>query len=331
MSRLAWLGLGAAVLLLLVPFAVPLPSYLLHLLVLALLWSFVATAWSIMGRFGMVSLGHGGFLGVGAYAPALLWNGFGLSPWLGAPVGAVLAVGLAFVATYPCIRLKIVGHYFALITMALAEVVRLGIVAARDMTGGALGMTPQGVPTPSWWAMQFSQKEYFYGFALVLWAGGLLIWRAVDRSVARSALDAIAEDDSAAASIGIDVSAQKLRVTLLSAGMTAVGGAFLGQYLMYLNPELLSGVGVSLQIVFAAIAGGVYTLLGATVGTVLTMLLTEGLRVLFGNAFIGAANTIYGLLLMVIVIGMPGGIVGAILARRGQGRRHGALVPASQA
>src|SRR5207253_7400712 len=92
----------------------------------------------------------------------------------------------------------------------------------------------------------------------------------------------------------------------------ALGGAVLGQYLMYLNPETMSGIAVSLQIVFAAIAGGMYSMLGPTIGSLFTLSLTEGLRVWFGTNFIGAANTIYGILLVLFIIFMPRGIVGMI-------------------
>jgi len=100
----------------------------------------------------------------------------------------------------------------------------------------------------------------------------------------------------------------------VSALLTALGGALYGQYLMYLNPESVSGISVSLQIVFAAIAGGMYSLLGPTVGALFTIALTEGLRVFFGTHFIGAANTIYGILLVLFIIFMPRGILGLIEA-----------------
>ena len=125
-----------------------------------------------------------------------------------------------------------------------------------------------------------------------------------------TALEALAENEEAAASIGIDVLREKLRITALSAGLTALGGALYAQYLLYLNPEAMSGVGISLQIVFASIAGGMYSMLGPTVGAAFTILLTESLRVEFGTHFIGAANTIYGALLVVFIIFMPRGIVG---------------------
>jgi len=292
-----------------------LPSYFLHVVILILIWGFIYTSWSLMGKFGLVSLGHGAFLGAGAYTSALLWNLFGLTPWLGMAAGAGVAVVLALVIGYPCFRLKVVGHYFALVTLALAEVARLTIVAARDVTGGSLGMTPNGVPTPSWIALQFADKQHFYAIALGLWLAGLWVWRRVDRSMARAALEAISEDEGAAAAIGIDVTFQKLKITVTSAAMTAVGGGLYGQYIMYLNPETLAGVGVSLQIVFAAIAGGMYSVLGPTVGAVLTIVLGEVLRIAFGTAWIGGANTIYGILLVVFIIYMPRGLVGLIGSR----------------
>jgi branched-chain amino acid transport system permease protein len=293
------------------PFVVP--TYFLHLLIQVLLWGFIYTAWSLMGRFGFVSLGHGAFMGVGAYVPALLWNYEGITPWLSIPLGMLLSGLLALVIGYPCFRLKVVGHYFALVTLALSQVVMLTIVAARDITGGSLGMT-QKLAGHSWYALQFPEKGYFYGVVLVVWLGGLAVWQWIDRGVGREALEAISEDEEAAASIGISIMREKLRVTVVSAVLTALGGALYGQYLMYLNPETVSGISVSLQIVFAAIAGGMYSLLGPTVGALLTLALTEGLRVFFGTHFIGAANTIYGILLILFIIFMPRGIVSLIEA-----------------
>jgi len=304
MAALAGLGV-----LLALPFVTPV--YFLHLLIQILLWGFIYTAWSIMGRFGLVSLGHGAFLGVGAYVPALLWNYFDVTPWLGIPVGIVLSALLGLIIGYPCFRLKVVGHYFALVTLALSQVVLLSIVAARDITGGSLGMTPRSIGH-SWYALQFPEKRYFYAVALLLWLGGLFVWHLVDRGIGSEALEAISEDEEAAAAIGIDVMREKLRVTVISAALTALGGAILGQYLMYLNPETLSGISVSLQIVFAAIVGGTYSMLGPTVGSLLTISLNEGLRVAFGTNFIGAANTIYGVLLILFIIFMPRGIVGML-------------------
>jgi branched-chain amino acid transport system permease protein len=301
---LAGIGLG---ILLAVPFVMP--AYFLHLVIQILLWGLIYTAWSLMGRFGFVSLGHGAFMGIGAYVPAMLWNYYGLTPWIGIPIGVLLSVLLAIIIGYPCFRLKVVGHYFALVTLALGQVVLLFIVAERDVTGGSLGMT-QKIAGHSWYALQFPEKRYFYGIILVVWLMGLAIWRWIDRGIGREALEAISEDEEAAAAMGINVLREKLRVTVISAALTAFGGALFGQYLMYLNPETVSGIAVSLQIVFAAIAGGMYSMLGPTVGSFLTLALTEGLRVWFGTNFVGAANTIYGILLILFIIFMPRGILG---------------------
>ena len=287
------------------------PVYFLHLLIQIVLWAFIYTAWSLMGRFGFVSFGHGAFMGVGAYVPALLWNYYGVTPWVGIPIGVVVSALLAVVIGYPCFRLKVVGHYFALVTLALSQVVLLSLTAARDVTGGSLGFT-LNTAGHSWYALQFPEKGYFYGIALLLWLFGLLIWSRIDRSISREALEAISEDEDAAAAVGINVLHEKLRVTVISAALTALGGAIYAQYIMYLNPESVSGIVVSLQIVFAAVAGGVYSMLGPTVGALLTISLTEGLRVWFGVTFIGAANTIYGVLLILCIIFMPQGIVGAL-------------------
>src|SRR5262249_17139351 len=136
------------------------PPYFMPLLIQILLWGFVYTAWPMMGRLGFVSLGHGAFMGVGAYVPALLWNYYGVTPWIGIPLGVALSVLLALLIGYPCFRLKVVGHYFALVTLALSQVVMLSIVAARDVTGGSLGFTPNAVGH-SWYALQFPDKRYF--------------------------------------------------------------------------------------------------------------------------------------------------------------------------
>jgi branched-chain amino acid transport system permease protein len=322
-TRLAML-VGLAILIAL-PAVVP--PYFLHLLIQILLWAFIYTAWALMGRFGFVSFGHGAFMGVGAYVPALLWTYYGLTPWIGIPLGIALSMLLAVVIGYPCFRLRVVGHYFALVTLALSQVVLLSLVAARDITGGSLGFTQRAVGH-SWYALQFPEKSYFYGISIVVWLVGLYVWHHIDRGINREALEAISEDEDAAAAIGINVLREKLRVTVISAALTALGGAVYAQYMMYINPETVSGIAVSLQIVFAVVAGGVYSMLGPTVGSLLTLSLTEGLRVWFGTNFIGAANTIYGILLILCIIFMPQGIVGALKGMRLWSPRKKAAAPA---
>ena len=140
--------------------------YHLHILILILIWSFAYTSWSMMGRFGLVSLGHGGFMGVGAYVTALLWNHLGVSPWLGIPVAMIAAAVLAVIVAYPCFRFRITGHYFVLVTLALSGIVLQVITATRDYTGGSLGYTPDRTRGSQLLALQFDDKATWYLIAL---------------------------------------------------------------------------------------------------------------------------------------------------------------------
>jgi branched-chain amino acid transport system permease protein len=273
-----------------------------------------------MGRFGLVSFGHGAFLGIGAYVTTMLWNHYGVTPWLGIPLAILLSLIVAVVIGYPCFRFRITGHYFALVTLALTEVVRLIIVALRDVTGGSLGVTPNialaGGRSFSLFAIQFAHKEVFFYIALAFWLFGLYVWRRIDRSMMRYAMEAISQEEDASESVGIKVARTKLIITVISAALTAVGGALYGQYQLYINPDTVSGVALSLQIVFAVIAGGMYTQLGPTVGAVFTLLLAEGLRVALGHEVHGLDSTIYGLMLVLFIIYMPSGILGKLLEVR---------------
>ena len=301
--------------LLVVAALVGIPSYPLHIMVVILIWAFTYTGWSLMGRFGLVSLGHGAFMGVGAYATALLWNYAGMTPWLGIPIALALAALLAVIVGYPCFKFRITGHYFALVTLALTEVVRQTVIATRDHTGGSLGFTPTprgNDDTPSIVALQFQDKETWFLIAVVVWLVGLLIWRAVDRSMVRHALDAVSEDEDSAAAAGINVTWEKLKITVLSAVMTAFGGAMYVQYQLFVAPDTVSGIGISLQIVFAVVAGGVFTQFGPTFGAIITLLLAELLRIYIGTDAVGLDNALYGVALVLFIVFLPKGILGSI-------------------
>lgn len=334
--------------LLLLPFAIRygLPAgekYYLHLLIQILLWSFIYTGWSLMGRFGLTSFGHSAFTGIGAYVTVLLWNYMGLTPLIGIPLAVAVAMIAGLLVGYPCFALRITGHYFALLTLAFTEFVRLCIVGLRDYTGGSLGTQPKrygdGI---SLYAVQFEPDRMLaYYIVLAMWIIGLIIWVKIDRSMDRYALDAVSQDEDAAASVGINVTREKLKISALSAGMCAFGGAMYGQYQMYIGPETIAGLGISLNMVFAVIAGGIWSLLGPSFGALFTQVLSEILRILiqspgfksaldaingflatFSSMKINLSNAlaldqaIYGLLLILFIIYMPRGIIGTIMERR---------------
>ena len=183
------LAIGIAILI-----ALPLvaPTYFLHIVIQILIWAFIYTAWSLMGRFGFVSFGHGAFMGLGAYVPALLWGYWNVTPWLGIPLSVVASVCLAVIVGYPCFRRKVVGHYFALVTLALSQVVLLSLIAARDVTAVRLGCTQRAVGH-SWYVLQFPEKGRFDVIAVLLLVSGWGL--AVIDGNRREALEATSEDE----------------------------------------------------------------------------------------------------------------------------------------
>jgi branched-chain amino acid transport system permease protein len=158
----------------------------------------------------------------------------------------------------------------------------------------------------------------------------LLIWRMVDRSMMRFALDAISEDEDSAAAAGINVTREKLKITILSAVMTAFGGVMYMQYQLFVSPDTVGGIGISLQIVFAVVAGGMFSQFGPTVGAIITLVLAELLRTGIGTDAVGLDNAIYGIALVLFIIFLPKGIVGGTsdLVQRMVGGGKRSSVPA---
>ena len=233
---------------------------------------------------------------------------------------AIGAIGIVFgdIGTSPiyAFRETFAGHH-TLIPDRLHIYGVLSLFFSR-----ALFTQPQALGILDW------DQHLFYYASVLLWLAGLLVWRRVDRSMARSAMEAIGEDETAAASVGIHVTRFKVGITALSAALTAVGGVAYAQYISYVNPDTLAGIGVSLRIVFAVVLGGMYSLLGPTVGTALTIALSEYLRIVLGLKFIGMAETIYGLLLILFIIFLPAGIYGSLASLVSRVRR-GTMVAGS--
>ncbi len=294
------------------PYFFPSP-YLIHIGTLIFILSFITTAWSYMGRFGLVSLGHGAFLGIGAYTSGLLFNYYGLTPWVGMILGGAVAVLFAVIIGYACFRFGVIGDYFALVTLALGEVVALTIIAFRDITGGSLGFTLKSMGT-SFFYLQSEQKVHFYYISLGFLILSLLVWKWIDRSKMQKALRAIGEDEIAASTLGVGIIRCKVIITSISAFVTAIGAVLYAQYITYLNPHTLAGVPPSLEIAFKAILGGMFSLWGPTIGTALIVSLEEYFRVAYGSTFVGFSQIIYGLALVLLIIFLPKGIYGSLQA-----------------
>lgn len=314
--------LGSLFLFLMVaPFCLPL--YWLHIFILIFIWSSIATAWSYMARFGVISLGHGAILGIGTYVTALLFNYYSISPLIGMIIGGILSVVYFAGVGYFCFRFGVIGHYFAVTTLVQAMVVYLLIMYFRDFTGGSLGLTlnPRGT-NPLFF--QFEDKVYFYFISLIFLCVTFYVWKKIQKSKIQRAMAAIENDEAAAESVGIPIVKYKTIVTAVSSFFTAIGGVIYAQYMMTLNPDVLSSVGASLDIAFKAILGGMYTLWGPFIGTTLIIGLEEYFRVVHGATLIGWSVAAYGVVIIVLVIFFPQGLHGTIkgvLKRKGLGDR----------
>jgi branched-chain amino acid transport system permease protein len=300
---------GLFLLLVIAPFA--LPQYWLHILILILIWSSIATAWSYMARFGVVSLGHGAVIGIGTYASALLFNYWGVSPLIGMIAGAVLSVVFFAGIGYFCFRFGVTGHYFAVTTLVMVMVVYLLIIYFRDFTGGSLGMTIKPLGTEPLF-FQFDEKAYFYFVSLFFLAITLYVSSRIQRSRIQRAMTAIDNDEDAASSVGIPIVKYKTMVTAFSSFFTAIGGVIYMQYMMTLHPDVLASVDASLAIAFKAILGGMYTVWGPLVGTTLIVGLEEYFRVVHGSTLIGWSVAAYGIVIIILIIFFPQGLYGTL-------------------
>jgi branched-chain amino acid transport system permease protein len=326
-------------LLLVVGAAVPIPLVLstpqTEVAVRVVLVALIAVGWNVMGGFGgHFSFGHAAYFGIGAYTTAWLLNRWGWSPWLGMAVGAVLAAAFATLTGYLCFRYRLTGAYFALATLAFAEMLR-HIASNSDVVNRAAGFRVPLRPGDDWWMLQFApgSPKYFF-VALGLLAAALLVVIAVVRRRAGYYIVALREDEAAAASLGVDTMRYKLLTVAISGAITSVGGAFYFMFLFFIDPELAFGVDISVQAILPAIIGGTGTIWGPPIGAVILVLLGEYTSSLtrspprllsFLDGRSGADLMIFGVLLIVIILFLPRGLVGTLAERR-RTRRSVAVV-----
>jgi branched-chain amino acid transport system permease protein len=286
-------------------------------MVMIFLYGSLAAAWNILaGYCGQISLGHAAFFGLGAYTSTLLVARAGVSPWLGMAAGAAAAVLVSQAVGFPVFRLR--GHYFAIATIAVGEIVQT-LFLNWDWAGGARGVFVPITRPDSFVSFQFNDaRAVYYYIALGLLLLGLAVTRRLERSRVGYYFRAVREDQDAAASLGVHVAREKQRAMAVSAGLTALGGTFYAQYLLFIDPEAVFPLSLSILICLVAVLGGVGTLWGPVVGAAVLVPLSEYTRVWLGGTGRALDLVIYGALIVVVAVAQPGGLVG--LARR-LGRR----------
>ena len=281
------------------------PFYL-NILVMILFYAAASSAWNLVGGFaGQLSLGHTAFFGIGAYTSTILYLKFGLSPWAGLLIGGVLAALFAVLISYPCFRLR--GPFFALATIAFAEVMRILALYFRDLTNGGVGLL---IPfKPGLVHFLFRDRTAYaliaFIFLLLMVGVGFLIVR----SRAGYYLSAIRDDHDAAEATGINTSRYKLLIMVVSAFFTAAAGTFYSQYLAFIDPDIVFSMNFSVQMAMISIIGGMGTIAGPIVGSFILTPLDTFLRSWLGALYAGWGFIAYGVLLVGVVIYLPEGVV----------------------
>ena len=308
-------------------------EYYLHVLVGVLFFAYMASAWNIVcGYTGQLSLGHSALCGIGGYISTLLFINLGLTPWIGMVVGGVCATVVGVIIGYPCFRLR--GPYFALTTIAFAEILRIWVENTEEILGielrGAQGISvPLKGQSPAIFQFEGKVAYYYIVIAMLLMVMAVTLW--MERSRTGFYLKAIRADQDAAEALGINSTHYLLSAMALSSFFTALGGSFYAQYFRYINPERNMGLDLSIEFALMGIVGGQGTVFGPVLGAFLLTPAGEISRATLGGRFPGLHLVIYGLVLVLAVLFLPKGLIQPIRqlfsrggARQSAGRRAAA-------
>lgn len=281
-------------------------SFINHVMTMMCIWSIVGMGWNLIGGYaGQVSNGHSLFYGFGAYAVALGMSLFKLSPWISMWIGVLTSVLLAFLIGKPLLRLR--GHIFAIATMAIAESGRIIFLNTKKL-GGATGVYFYQPGQSGFSSMQFTDGRMYYflflGFTIAIWA----LIRYLDKRKFCYYLRTIKGNEMAAESVGIDTAKYKMLAYMLSAAIVSLGGSLYAQFMLYIDPSMLMTLQISMMIVLVAVMGGVGTVYGPIIGSIVLTFISEFTRVNLGK-FGGIDMIVYGTLVILIVLFLPGGIL----------------------
>ncbi len=284
-------------------------NVVLNFLAMTLLIALAGQGWNLLGGYGgQYSFGHAAFFGTGAYATAILQVRYGINAWVGLIAGIAAGAAVGAVIGALSFRSGLKGSYFALVTLAFAEVLRI-IASVAPITGAGVGTLIKLDLRPE--AFQFQSRVPFYFIALGFVAVSLLLTHAIERSRFGAYLVAIRENEDAAKALGVDVTQVKLRAMTISAAITAAAGCFYAQYYLFVDASLAYGPWISVEALLAPIIGGVGTVLGPLLGALVVRTLGEATKLIAGDAP-GLDLVIYGTVLILVVAFAPRGIAGLV-------------------
>ncbi|MEK5442993.1 branched-chain amino acid ABC transporter permease [Fredinandcohnia sp. FSL W7-1320] len=279
-------------------------DFILDIITMTFIWAALASAWNISGGYaGQFSLGHAGFLGVGAYTSTLLYINFEVSPWFGMILGGIIAALFALLIGVLCFRLK--GPFYTLATIAFAELVFISSTQLRDITNGSMGLQ---IPFETGFInFVFEDANTYAILSFILMFVVFLISSYIKNSKIGYYLIAMREDPDAASSLGINIKFLKLFATSLSAFLTAICGTFLVQYILFIEPANFLMLSISIKIAMIAIVGGMNLPIGPVLGAILLTPLELLLRG-YTSEIAGLHLFIFGLILLLVVLVQPKGL-----------------------
>jgi ABC-type branched-subunit amino acid transport system ATPase component/ABC-type branched-subunit amino acid transport system permease subunit len=288
-------------------------SYYQLMMTLVLIWATVGISWNMLsGYSGMISFGHAAFFGLGGYTMTIAFVTFGITPWIGIPLGVVVGVVAGIIIGLPTFRLR--GHYFALSMLAYP----LAMLYVFEWMGYQEVSLPMKREAPVFYA-QFNDQRAYMALALVLLVICMIISLHVERSRFGRSLLAIKQNEAAASAAGINPLRWKMLAMMLSAAIGAAAGGLYAIVLLVVTPQTMFGALVSAQALIMALFGGVGVFWGPVIGAAILVPLAETLHAELGSVIPGIQGVVYGIAIIVIILLAPEGIYWRIrewLARR---------------
>jgi branched-chain amino acid transport system permease protein len=313
-----WIILAIMVIAVIVPQVVT-NKYYMNILIMSGIWSIVALSLNlILGYTGQVNLAHGAFFGIGAYASALMMLKLNMNFWLALPLAAAIAGFFGFLIGLPALRTR--GSYFAIGTLCFNIIVTLIVDRWEGLTEGARGLMgiPGPSPIPLPWGGEITFKTMATQYYLVLGFLFLTIFvlRRIIQSLVGRTFRAIRGNEELAEAVGIHAMRTKLLSFTVSCFFAGVGGVLYASYIGFLSPEI-TDYHVSFDALIYIMIGGVGTMVGPIIGTLLFVTIPETLHIAAEFRLL-----LYGLILIVMIIYLPRGIVGWVKDLRGRKRKQ---------
>lgn len=293
-------------------------AYARAVMIKFLLFALFGLGWNLIGGYGgQVDLGQAKNVGFGAFTTALMTVWWKTPFWLTVPVGMVVATAESFVVAYPMFRLR--GHYFAIATLCVALVWK-ELFTFWDWTGGARGVEIPLKAGADFAYMQFPSPIYYHYFIFFLFITQFLYMNWFRKSKLGYELQAVRDNEEAAASLGINVTVTKVKAYCITAAMGAVGGSFMVAYYLYIDPHMVMHIDLSILIAMTVMVGGAGSIWGPIIGAAILIPLDMYLGAWLGGiGLYGIDFMIYAFIIMIIAAREPKGIWGIVERIRKRG------------